>query len=131
MLRIAIAIFAATLAMAPAGCARVAPILNIESAPLATVDGKGYSENQVRAAIVSAGTSLGWRITEVGPGHLEGMLNLRAHTAVVDIPYGTSGYGIKFKRAENLNLGETTIHSNYNYWVLNLDRAIRTELSRM
>lgn len=131
MSRIVLSAFAVAFALAPAGCARVAPIHNIDTAPLATVDGKGYTSNQVRSAIVTAGTSLGWRITEPAPGMLEGTLNLRAHTAVVDIPYGASSYGIRFKRAENLNASGDMIHSNYNGWVLNLDRAIRTELSRL
>jgi len=49
---------------------------------------------------------------------------------VVDIPYSATNYSIKFKGGENLNAADGSIHKNYNGWVQNLDRAIRTEMSR-
>ena len=55
---------------------------------------------------------------------------LREHTAVVDIPYSARSYSIVYKRSDKLNEMNGTIHSNYNGWVQNLDRAIRTEMSR-
>jgi len=36
-----------------------------------------------------------------------------------------------FKSAENLGAADGKIHKNYNSWVQNLDRRIRTEISRM
>ena len=119
---------AATLALA--GCARTAPITTLDNVPVTTSTGKA-SAAQVRTAIMAAGTSLGWQIRDGGPGVMEGALNLRGHSAVVDIPYSSNAYSIKYKRSENLNESGGTIHSNYNGWVQNLDRAIRTELARM
>ena len=49
--------------------------------------------------------------------------------AIIDIPYSATSYSIVFKRGENLDVAEGTIHKNYNGWVQNLDRAIRTEIS--
>ena len=121
---------ATALAITLGGCARTAPILNLENVPVTSTDGKPLTAAQVRSSIVTAGTSLGWRIVDAGPGKLEGTLMLREHTAVVDIPYSARSYSIVYKRSDKLNEMNGTIHSNYNGWVQNLDRAIRTEMSR-
>ncbi len=113
------------------GCAMTQPIYNVNGAAVSTSSGKAPAAAQVRSAIITAGTSLGWRIADAGSGRLEGTLNLRNHTAVVDIPYSAKSYSITFKRGENLEVGEGTIHKNYNGWIQNLDRAIRTEISRL
>jgi len=122
---------ATALAITLGGCARTAPILNLENVPVTSTDGKPLTAAQVRSSIVTAGTSLGWRIVDAGPGKLEGTLMLREHTAVVDIPYSARSYSIVYKRSDKLNEMNGTIHSNYNGWVQNLDRTIRTELSRL
>jgi hypothetical protein len=119
------------LALALAGCARTAPIVNVAEAPVVTTQARAVQASQVRSAIITAGTSLGWRMADAGPGKLQGTLNLRAHTAVVDIPYTATTYGIVYNRSENLNHDGGRIHSNYNGWVQHLDRAIRTEISRL
>lgn len=118
-------------ALALGGCARTAPILELHDMPATTASGKLPTANQVRNAIVTAGTSLGWRIADAGTGRLQGTLVLRSHVAVVDIPYSFAGYSIRYKRSENLNEADGQIHSNYNGWILNLDRTIRTEISRL
>jgi hypothetical protein len=118
------------LAMTVGGCARTAPILNVNDAPVHAASGKALSTAQVRTAIMAAGAGLGWKFVDVGPGRLEGTLNLRAHTAVVMIPYSAKTYAITYKSSENLNETNGTIHSNYNGWVQNLDRAIQQELTR-
>jgi hypothetical protein len=120
-----------SLALAPAGCARNAPILNLEAVPVATASGKALTPPQVRSAIIAGATSLGWRVADSGPGKLEATLNLRTHMAVVDIPYSASSYSILYKRSAQLDESDGRIHSNYNGWVQNLDRAIRTELARL
>jgi hypothetical protein len=79
---VATAAFAITLG----GCARTAPILNLDNVPVTSTNGKALTAAQVRASIITAGTSLGWRIADAGPGKLEGTLLLREHLAVVDIP---------------------------------------------
>ncbi len=109
----------------------VAPIYNVTDAPVATPSGKTLQASQVRQAIITAGAALGWRIVDAGPGHLEGSLNLRTHTAVVDIPYSATKYSIQFKSGENLNVANGQIHKNYNGWVQNLDRGIRASLASL
>jgi len=62
------------------------------------------------------------------PGKVEGVLALRTHRAVVDIDYDTKVYSIKYKDSVNLDYDGKTIHKNYNGWVENLDRAIKSKL---
>ena len=113
------------------GCARTAAIYNVNEAPVSNANGKQLSTQQVRAAIVTAGTSLGWTMKDAGRNKLEGTLRLRTHTAVVDIPYSDHAYSIVYKSSEGLDAGNGTIHNNYNGWVQNLDRAIKTEIARL
>jgi hypothetical protein len=113
-----------------AACPTV-PIYNVNDAQISTTSGKHLSASQVRAAIITAGTALGWHIADAGPGRLEGTLHLRNHTAVVGIPYSATKYSIVFKSSENLEEADGKIHKNYNGWVQNLDRQIRTEIARL
>ena len=105
------------------------PIMNVSNTPIST--GKSLQANQVREAITAAGIALGWQIVESMPGVLQGTLRLRDHTAVVDIPYTSSDYSIKFKSGVNLGEKDGQIHKNYNGWVQNLDNRIKAELSRL
>lgn len=107
------------------------PVFNVTDAPVTTVSGKAAQAAQVRAAIVAAGASLGWQIVDAGPGKLQGTLNLRTHTAVVDIPYSASKYSIQYKSGVNLSEKDGQIHKNYNGWIQNLDARIRAEISRI
>ena len=123
-------IVATVIAVAVGGCMRIAPIVKVEDVQVVAPNSKPTAA-QVRQSIIAAGTSLGWKITDAGPGKLEGTLSLRTHTAVVDIPYSATKYSIVYKSSQNLNESAGTIHTNYNGWVENLDRTIRTELSRL
>ena len=127
-IRLALAV---TLMLALAACVRTAPIYNLESVPVVPSSGKPLSQAQVRTAIITAGTGLGWRMADVVPGLMEGTLTLREHIAVVEITYSGGSYAIKYKRSTNLNEANGVIHSNYNGWIQNLDRAIRTEVARL
>ena len=125
-----IAIAIATALLAVSACVQH-PIYQVQDAQVVTTSGKALTPAQVRQAIVTAGTALGWTVVDAQPGKLEGTLNLRTHTAVVDIPYSATAYSIVFKRGDNLMVEGDKIHKNYNGWVQNLDRGIRTELSRL
>ena len=108
-----------------AGC-RSAPIYDVTAAPVSAP--KAITLQDVEKAILRAGAGLGWQIVPRGPGQAEGVLALRGHRAVVDITYDTKNYNIKYKDSSNLDYDGTNIHSNYNGWVQNLDKAIRTQL---
>ena len=115
-------------AAALAGCSTV-PIMNVNETPVASAANKNLSNEQVRSAIVRAGTTLKWQMKDEGPNLLVGTLQLRTHTAVVEIPYSSRAYSIKYRSSVNLNENNGTIHKNYNGWIQNLTRDINAQLS--
>lgn len=92
---------------------------------------KNVSDADMVKAIKAAGAGLGWVITEVKPGLMKGTLNLRSHTAVVNIPYTSNDYSIEYVSSNNLdyNAEKNTIHKNYNSWVQNLKNAIDVQIA--
>lgn len=115
-------------ALAVAGCSS-APIANVSDAAVTGSSGKPLNRDQVRSAIVRAGSSLGWHMKDDGPNALVGTLQLRDHTAVVEIPYSPNTYSIKYRSSVNLNESAGQIHKNYNGWIQNLTRGINANLS--
>ena len=111
-----------------AACTTV-PIMNVDNAPVPAVSGKPMTQEQVRAAIIRAGSALGWQMKDDGPNKMVGTLVLRQHTAVVDIPYSPTAYSIKYKSSVNLDESGGSIHKNYNGWIQNLNRGINTQLA--
>jgi hypothetical protein len=109
------------------GCT-MAPIRNVSDAPVVTGSGKPATIEQVRSSIVRAGTSLGWVMTPNDPGVVVGRLALRGHVAIVEVRYTAKSYSITYKDSTNLDYGNGQIHKNYNGWIENLDRDIRSSL---
>jgi hypothetical protein len=115
-------------ALTGAGCT-TAPIMNVSDAAVSSASGKPLSQDQVRAAIVRAGAALGWQMKDERPNLLVATLQLRSHTAVVEIPYSPSAYSIKYRSSVDLNEKDGQIHKNYNGWIQNLTRGINAQLS--
>jgi hypothetical protein len=111
-------------------CGQTQPIYNVESAPIILPPGKKQpTMNEVTTAIMRAGTRLGWTMAPEGPGRLSGRIALRTHTAVIDVDHTTKSYTIKYRDSSNLDARDGMIHRNYNGWIQNLDKAIRSELT--
>lgn len=112
-----------------AGC-RTAVLYNVNDASIVTASGKSASMEEVKGAIIAAGSELGWNMTPTSPGHIEGSIAVRGHAAVVDIPYSTQAYSIIYKSSTNLKYDPESgiIHSNYNGWIQKLDNSIRAKL---
>lgn len=112
-----------------AGC-RTAPIKDVSRTP---VPASGVTATEVRNVIVIAGSGLGWTMTEKSPGLIVGTLHLRSHMAKVEIPYSATSFSIRYKDSYNLKYDSATgtIHSNYNGWISNLNRAIIAGLSTL
>ena len=109
--------FGAILALA--ACARPSPLQE------GSGDFVGRGTLAQRAAeIRRAGAGLGWVMQDQGPGLMRGTLNVRTHQAVVDIPYDTRRFSIRYVTSTNLDYNGSTIHRNYNSWVRNLQNAI-------
>ena len=111
------------------GC-KSAPVYNVQDAAIASGTTKADMAD-IQKAIVRAGSSLGWQMKAAGPGSMIGTLYLRKHVAVVDIRYNTKTYSILYKESQNLDYDGANIHSNYNGWIQNLNRAIQTQLSTL
>ena len=113
--------------LAAAACARTAPIYSVSGAPV-VVSSVNHNSTDVKNAILRAGSSLSWQMREIEPGHIVGTLNIRRHTAEVDIYYDAETYSISYRNSSNLDYDGANIHSNYNGWVQNLDNAIKNQL---
>jgi hypothetical protein len=109
-------------ATALAACARTAPIQQGGGEFI----GRG-TLSQRADQIRRAGAGLGWRMEQQEPGLIRGTLNLRTHQAVVDIPYDTQRFSIRYVSSNNLDYDGRAIHRNYNSWVQNLQNAIMAQ----
>jgi len=128
MLRSTLKVLIPAVALLLVGC-RIAPVYDVQQAPI--VSPRPVTMADVERAIRVAGASLGWQMVARGPGAMEGTLVLREHRAVVDIKYDTKTYSIKYKDSSNLQYDGASIHKNYNGWVQNLDKAIRSSLGTL
>src|SRR5262245_11540928 len=122
-----IAVVVVTLGLVACG---TQPVYNVTAAPV--VAGKpDPSLEDITKAIVRAGAALGWQMAPTQPGHIAGTLYLRTHVAIVDVNYDQKSYTIKYRDSKNLDYDGTSIHKNYNGWIQNLDKGIRTQLSNL
>ena len=129
MRQLARAAFVATLLTATLiGCTSK-PIYSVNKAPIHTT-ARNVSMSDIEKAIIRAGAQLGWKMTPVRPGLMQARLDLRSHTAAVDITYDLKSYSIHYRNSSNLDYNDEkkTIHRNYNGWVQNLDKAIQSQL---
>ena len=103
------------------------PIYNVPSAPMPSHP--AATMQTLEMAVIRAGAGLGWKITPQGLGKAEGLLILRTHTAVVEIVYDLKTFSITYKSSINLDYSDSdkTIHSNYNGWIQNLEKAIKVQ----
>ncbi|HKJ71390.1 MAG TPA: hypothetical protein VKA55_06525 [Gammaproteobacteria bacterium] len=126
-LRRVLAAFAVLTVVLTLAACRTAPIQNVNDAPIPANAGSPSLE-EITKAIQRAGIGLGWQMDAEKPGHIIGTLYIRSHMAKVDINYSTKGYSITYRDSKNLKHHDDKIHSNYNGWVQNLDRAIQQQL---
>ncbi|MEW6647128.1 MAG: hypothetical protein AB1450_08010 [Pseudomonadota bacterium] len=112
------------------GC-RSNPVYNVEDATVVTNTDKPATAEDIKKAILRAGTTLGWNMKVAKPGHIIGTLNLRKHMAQVDIKYSPKSYSITYRDSQNLDYDGTNIHSNYNGWIQRLQQNIQSQLNMM
>jgi len=140
-MRILAVFLSGVLVMVQSGChARSSvPIVNVEDQAIVREDGKALTAEQVKRAIIIAGSAkkLIWDISEEKEGHFVAKLVVRGkHTAVADILYSATRLSIKYRDSTNLNFekdkeGRDLIHPNYNRWVNDLLRAIMAGIQRV
>ena len=116
------------LAFGSMGCKRTVPIQSYGNASVASYG--NLNSSQVRDAIVRGASNIGWAIESDSPGLLTAKLATRQHTVIVEIPYSTSSYTIRYKSSINMLAEGGEIHRNYNRWVERLHRHINAELAK-
>jgi hypothetical protein len=100
--------------------ARVEPL--VEPDPIAIP--QGVAADAVRKAVRAGLLGRGWLVNEEKDGRIVSTLNLRKHTAKVEVTWDNSQ--IRIKHLESTNLKEDTkngqrvIHRNYIQWLNNL-----------
>lgn len=138
-MRILVVLLSGMLLIIQSGChgRSSVPIVNIEDQAIVREDGKALTAEQVKHAIITAGSAdkkIIWDINEEKEGHFVAKLVVRGkHTVVVDIFYSATRLSIKYRDSINLNHekdkeGPGLIHPNYNRWVDDLLRAIMAEI---
>ncbi|MBC4752374.1 LptM family lipoprotein [Klebsiella variicola] len=115
---------AATVVSALAGCARTAPIEQVN-----TIVSAGHTAAQVKDTIIKAGAQREWIMSDAGPGVIKGHLQNRDHVADIKINYSATSYSIVYVSSLNLMAANGKIHRNYNRWVHNLDKDIQVTLA--
>ncbi len=111
------------LAVAVVAACRRAPLQQVISGEFAGRGTSAARADQIRRA----GASQGWVIEARAPGLLRGTLERRGRRAVVDVPYDSQRFTIRYVRSANLNYDGTNIDSDYNTYVQRLHRAIVTQ----
>lgn len=110
----------------------LAPVLNVNHAPVVTRGEKATRES-VREAILSALAARRWAIEREGPDGIVASTALGsngANGATVHVEYDDRSYSIHYlDSSPSLRFNGTTIHRKYNSWVEQLNRSIRAELA--
>ncbi|ODT37254.1 MAG: hypothetical protein ABS55_03805 [Lautropia sp. SCN 70-15] len=109
--------------------ARTAPLVEPERMLLPAAQGKARGVDNVRAAIISGGQSLGWSVLQDEPGKLTLKYNKQGkHEVVVDALYDEQSYQLRYVDSTNMNYNKddsgANIHPNYNRWIRNLIKYI-------
>lgn len=114
---------------ASAGCVRDLQVYNVDAHPIPQA-AQSLSMTEIKSVIMLAGADRGWTFEEVGPGEIAATLLVRRHTARVNIQYSQTNYSIRYKDSVNLRYTGSTIHRNYNKWIMKLEQDIEGDLQR-
>ena len=99
-----------------------------------TAEGKPYTLDQIKRAIIQAASTKAWSGSVQGANTVRATYTRGKHSAVVDIVFSESNYTIKYVDSHDLGYterdGRTLIHPTYNKAVSTLrqsiDAALRT-----
>lgn len=112
------------LAIFLSACNTSRPLTNLNNHNIEYLVDEDETLDDIRLSILRAGQVLGWETDTVKPGLIRATLHLRAHTAVVDIPYSLTDYSIVYVDSNNLDYDGQNIHRSYPRWVNNLKAKI-------
>ncbi|HEX4354615.1 MAG TPA: hypothetical protein VHZ95_16915 [Polyangiales bacterium] len=108
----------------------LAPILNVDNAPVVSGGHAPITRPYVRDAIVRALASRGWQIEQDKPDAIIATVVSAGHTATVQIQYDEHAFSIHHvSSSPELKFDGTSIHRRYNQWIDKLRIAIRAQLA--
>jgi hypothetical protein len=107
----------------------LAPLLNVEGAPVVTASGQPASREVVRNAILRALAMRGWQLEREAPDGIVATVVSGGHSATVHIQYEERAYSIDYvDSSPGLKFNGSRIHRRYNEWIERLNRTIRMNL---
>ena len=90
----------------------------------------GFTDDQMKRAIVTALNDRQWVVQSVRPGMIKAEITVRGrHHAEVDIPYSPTEFQVVYRSSWGLDYNDGKIHGNYNRWINRLRDSILKELS--
>jgi hypothetical protein len=108
----------------------MAPVLNVNHAPVAGAPAGADPATSVREAIHRAILSRGWTVAGETPGVLTATIQKDGISATVDISYTATDYSIVYRDSTGLKYDGNRIHKRYNHWVDRLQASITAELTK-
>ncbi len=118
------------LTMFSVGCRSRVPVQNTEHVAVPQTR-SGQTLNEVEDAIIRGATAKGWIVNKREGNIIRATLNMRnKHTVVVDIPYTSKEFSIKYVSSSGMKYQEGKIHPQYNTWIENLRKSIYRELGK-
>jgi hypothetical protein len=107
----------------------LAPLLNVQGAPVVTASGQPASREVVRTAILRALAMRGWQLEREAPDGIVATVVSGGHSATVHIQYEERAYSIDYvDSSPGLKFDGSRIHRRYNDWIERLNRSIRMNL---
>lgn len=103
------------------GCGGAAKLYNVEQKTFEQV-----STTPMKEAILKAGESLGWMMSNQNDNTIIGQISRKSYFAKIEIKYTHNSYSIHLLESENLSYDreKNTIRSGYNGWIINLENQI-------
>ncbi len=105
------------------GCAKTEPVYNVTDRPFPPAVEK-MSLKQIGDAMIAGGANLGWSLTEVREGVLEGEYSKGRHYAKVMVKYDNSAFSIAYSETRVLLGDGRSVHRVYNIWIKRLEEVL-------
>jgi hypothetical protein len=111
--------------------ASLAPVLQVDNAPVAAAPGVAVNRPFVRDAILRALASRTWSVVEERPDGIVARVSSGGHTASVLVRYDERSFSISYvDSSPGLKYDGSHIHRRYNHWVDRLRASISQELNQ-
>lgn len=124
-------LFAALVVLASGCGAMMAPVLDIQNAPVTTPAGVTPSIGRTREVILRGLADRGWTIDREEGQTIIASVTAGGHQATVGIDYSADTYSIQYVASSpGLRYDGLEIHKRYNHWVDRLRASINKELAR-